>query len=183
MSRHMPFVYDDGGRAAAGFTGSAGDCVVRAVAIATGQLYADVYKALSEGQRNQGRRYRSRTRSSARNGVNVRQKWFRDYMRRLGWQWVPTMRIGSGCTVHLRPDELPLGRLVVSVSKHYTAVLDGVIHDTHDPSTGRGVTIYPPSTPPELLPKNARWLDNGNGWAYEPERCVYGYWQTLGGDQ
>jgi hypothetical protein len=30
----MHFVYDDGGRAAAGYTGRAGDCVVRAIAIA-----------------------------------------------------------------------------------------------------------------------------------------------------
>jgi len=43
---------------------------------------------------------------------------------------VPTMAIGSGCKVHLADGELPPGRLVVSVSKHYTAVTDGVIHDT-----------------------------------------------------
>lgn len=30
------FVRDDGGRAAAGYSGTAGDCVVRAIAIATG---------------------------------------------------------------------------------------------------------------------------------------------------
>jgi hypothetical protein len=47
------------------------------------------------------------------------------------------MQIGSGCTVHLRADELPSGRLVVSVSKHLTAVIDGVIHDAHDPSPAR----------------------------------------------
>ena len=48
-----------------------------------------------------------------------------------GWVYVPTMAIGSGCRVHLRADELPQGRLVVQVSKHYTAVVDGVIHDTY----------------------------------------------------
>ncbi len=37
------------------------------------------------------------------------------------------MQIGSGCTVHLRADELPSGRLVVSVSRHLTAVIDCVI--------------------------------------------------------
>ena len=51
-------------------------------------------------------------------------------MESLGWKWTPTMQIGSGCTVHLRADELPSGGLVVSVSKHLTAVIDGVIHDT-----------------------------------------------------
>ena len=44
------------------------------------------------------------------------------------------MAIGSGCKVHLADSELPFGRLVVSVSKHYTAVIDGVVHDTHDPA-------------------------------------------------
>jgi hypothetical protein len=40
------------------------------------------------------------------------------------------MQIGSGCTVHLRADELPSGRLVGSFSKHLTVVIDGVIPDT-----------------------------------------------------
>jgi hypothetical protein len=33
------------------------------------------------------------------------------------------MQIGPGCTVHLRADELPSGRLVVSVSKHLIAAI------------------------------------------------------------
>ena len=52
------------------------------------------------------------------------------------------MQIGSGCTVHLRGDELPSGRLVVSVSKHLTAVIYGVIHDTHDCSRGETRCVY-----------------------------------------
>jgi hypothetical protein len=43
----MEFVYDDGGRAAAGFKGSTGDCVVRAIAIASGKPYREVYDALN----------------------------------------------------------------------------------------------------------------------------------------
>lgn len=41
------FQPNDGGRQAAGYKGSAGDCVTRAVAIATGQPYAKVYADLS----------------------------------------------------------------------------------------------------------------------------------------
>jgi len=52
----------------------------------------------------------------------------------IGWHWTPTMRIGQGCRVHVRADELPTGRLIVVVSRHLTAVIDGVIHDTADPS-------------------------------------------------
>jgi hypothetical protein len=40
------FIYDDGGRTEAGFSGDAGDCVTRAIAIATRQPYREVYDAL-----------------------------------------------------------------------------------------------------------------------------------------
>jgi hypothetical protein len=60
----------------------------------------------------------------------------------LGWVWTPTMTIGSGCQVHLRADELPPGRLICKVSKHLVAVIDGVIHDTHDPSRDGARCVY-----------------------------------------
>ena len=44
----MEFIYDDGGRAAAGFKGKTGDCVTRAIAIATGRPYREVYDRLNE---------------------------------------------------------------------------------------------------------------------------------------
>lgn len=143
----MKYVYDDGGRAAAGFKGHAGDCVSRAVAIASGKPYAKVYAALAEGMGSQRITKRSKKRSaSARNGVSVKRLWFLDYMHDLGFEWTATMLIGQGCKVHLRDGELPMGRLVVSVSKHWTAVIDGVNRDTYDPSR-------------------------------DGTRCVYGYWQ------
>ena len=167
----MKWVHDDGGRAAAGFKGKAGDCVARAVAIASGKPYAEVYDALAGGMGSQ-RKAKGR---SARNGISTKRKWFKDYMASLGFQWTPTMLVGQGCKVHLKDGELPMGRLVVAVSRHYTAVIDGVIHDTYNPGADRGTTVYPPnySLP---IPKAARWLENGNGWAYSPDRCVYGYW-------
>lgn len=170
----MKFVFNDGGRKDAGYKGGAGDCVTRAVAIATGQDYQTVYDALSDGMKTQRKTKRSSSKASARNGVTTGRKWFKDYMVALGWKWTPTMGIGTGCTVHLDDKELPKGRLIVAVSKHYTAVIDGVIHDTFDPSE-RATTIYPP-TYTDPIPKGARLLGNGNGWAYSPKRCVYGYW-------
>jgi len=134
----MKFQYDDGGRAAAGFTGKAGDCVTRAVAIATGQPYAAVYAVLAL---NAGRERNSRG-ATARNGIHTSRKWFKNYMRALGWEFVATMGIGTGCTVHLRAEELPPGRLVVSVSRHYCAVIDGVIHDAFDPQRGGLRCVY-----------------------------------------
>lgn len=139
----MDFQHDDGGRAAAGFTGSAGDCVVRAIAIASGLPYREVYDALSEGSRNERRGKHAKTRkASARDGVHTKRKWFNDYMEKIGFRWVPTMKIGSGCKVHLHADELPNGRLVVNVSKHLTAVIDGVIHDTYNPDRDGTRCVY-----------------------------------------
>lgn len=168
----MKYVQDDGGRKAAGFKGSAGDCVARSIAIASGRPYAEVYAALSKGA---GSERRSRG-ATARNGIRTGRKWFKDYMANLGFTWTPTMRIGTGCKVHLDAAELPAGRLVVAVSKHYTAVIDGVIHDTYNPAADRGTTVYTPNHPD--VPKGARWL--GDRWAYAPKRCVYGYWTFEG---
>jgi hypothetical protein len=137
------FVYDDGGRAAAGYIGKAGDCVCRAVAIASGKPYTEVYAALSAGTGSQrASKHGGKKPASARNGINTGRKWFNDYMTGLGFTWVPTMQIGSGCTVHLRAEELPAGRLVVNVSKHYVAVIDGVVHDTYDPTRNGGRCVY-----------------------------------------
>lgn len=138
----MRFQFNDGGRAEAGYKGNAGDCVTRAVAIALQLPYTEVYDKLSEGCRSQRKTRRSKVKSSARDGVNVTRKWFKDFMASHGWSWTPMMGIGTGCKVHLRENELPKGRLVVSVSKHYTAVLDGVIHDTFDPSRAGTRCVY-----------------------------------------
>jgi hypothetical protein len=74
--------------------------------------------------------------------TGVRRSSIRRYMKALGWKWTPTMFIGSGCKVHLRDGELPMGRLVVDVSRHEVAVIDGVIHDTHDPSRDGTRCVY-----------------------------------------
>lgn len=143
----MKFIDNDGGRAAAGYQGNAGDCVCRAIAIAAQIPYAQVYETLANGNANQrlSKHQKARNPKSARNGINTRRQWFKDYMATIGFKWVPTMLVGQGCKVHLREGELPAGRLVVAVSRHYTAVIDGVIHDTYDCSR-------------------------------DSTRCVYGYW-------
>jgi hypothetical protein len=148
----MKFVESDGGRAAAGYEGRAGDCVCRAIAIATGRSYQEVYDRLAEGNVSQRITCRSSKRSAglrtASLGISVRRKWFKDYMQELGFAWTPTMFVGQGCKVHLRDGELPMGRLVVHVSRHSCAVIAGVLHDNHDCTR------------------------NGT-------RCVYGYWKLM----
>ncbi len=134
----MRFEYDDGGRQDAGFKGKTGDCVTRAISIATGKPYLEIYKALSDGCKND----KKCKKRSARNGVPTKHEWFKAYMNSLGWEWTPTMEIGSGCKVHLDGDELPPGRLIVRVTKHYCAVIDGVLHDTRDCSRGGTRCVY-----------------------------------------
>jgi hypothetical protein len=81
------------------------------------------------------------------------------------------MKVGQGCTVHLVDGELPAGRLVVAVSKHLTAVIDGVVHDTHDPQ--RETVNFVPDVGQKLKPGQGR---NSNGVFWTSHRCVYGYY-------
>lgn len=126
----MDFVYDDGGRKAAGRRGQADDCVVRAIAIAMQRKYSEVYDAINETAKAE-RYMRGRIGllaatgrgSSARTGVH--KPTYKTFLSESGWVWTPTMQIGAGCRVHLRADELPTGRLIVSVSRHLVAVIDG----------------------------------------------------------
>jgi hypothetical protein len=141
---------NDGGRAAAGYKGQVGDCVVRSIAIVTGQPYQKVYNDLfkaNEEFRNTSKTKLARSlkqrNDSPRSGTH--RVVLKKYLAELGFKWTPTMFVGKGCTVHLKKEELPSGTLLVSCSKHITVVKDGVLHDTHDCTR------------------------NGT-------RCVYGYW-------
>ena len=138
------FTYNDGGRKTAGYKGAAGDCVARSIAIAANLPYQQVYDKLAEGNFNRRKsKYDKGPRvKSARNGVYTKRKWFKDYMKELGFTWGPTMFIGSGCKVHLRADELPSGRIVTVLSNHYCAVIDGVINDTYDCSRDGSRCVY-----------------------------------------
>lgn len=142
-----PFQRNDGGREAAGFKGGAGDCVVRSIAIAANLPYLQVYEDLRSANASYAdlrndrlARRLNQTGSSPRNGNH--RKVFHDYIIGLGFEWVPTMKVGAGCQVHLRPNELPEGVLIVKVSKHLTAIVDGMIQDTHDPSRGGNRCVY-----------------------------------------
>jgi hypothetical protein len=136
----MLYVYNDGGRAAAGYKGKVNDCVCRAIAIATERPYQEIYDELTAiGWMDCA--YRIGGDGLAEVRCDTR-KSERAYLAELGWMWTPTMHIGSGCQVHLDPNELPKDRLVVSVSRHLTAVIDGVIHDTFDCSRDGSRCIY-----------------------------------------
>jgi hypothetical protein len=145
----MDYVYVDGGRHAAGYTGQARDCVTRAIAIATGHAYQDVYDALNTLAKKERTGPRKRSVSHARTGVYT--STYRKYLAGLGWHWTPTMHIGQGCTVHFTAEELPHGRLIVTISRHLVAVIDGVVHDTSMPDPRGGTRcVYGYFTGPGL---------------------------------
>lgn len=134
----MRFIYNDGGRADAGYKGSAGDCTVRAVAIATEQPYQTVYDNLFALNKINNKNPKHH---SPRDGTTS-MKTIKSYLVSKGFIWKATMLIGSGCKVHLKDSELPSGRIIVRVSKHLSAVVDGVINDTFDPSRDGTRCVY-----------------------------------------
>lgn len=136
----MTWVFNDGGREAAGYKGKTGDCVCRAIAIAAERPYKEVYDLINTCAKSERTGSKKRGKSNARTGVY--KNCIRKVMEHYGFVWVPTMQIGSGAKVHLRADELPKGRLVVNVSKHSTAVIDGVINDTYDCSRAGTRCVY-----------------------------------------
>lgn len=145
--KELGFKLNDGGRAAAGFKGGAGDCVVRSIAIAAQLPYLQVYEDLrlanatyADSRNDKLARRLNAKGASPRNGNH--RNVFHDYILGHGFKWVPTMKVGAGCQVHLRADELPSGTLIVKVSKHLTTVINGVIEDTHNPSRAGTRCVY-----------------------------------------
>lgn len=130
----MEWIFDDGGRKKSGFTGTADDCVCRAIAIATGEPYRKVYDELATRMKAIGKA------KSARNGIP--RKVYESYLYEQGWEWTPTMQVGKGCQVHLKNNELPNSTIIVRLSKHLSTIRDGHIRDTHDSSRGGTRCVY-----------------------------------------
>ena len=124
----MKFNYNDGGRSKY-FKGTAGDCVTRATAIALNRDYKEVYDEIAKfiGY-------------TPRNGI--KKKDTRKIMEHYGFKWKPCMSIGSGCTVHLKEQELPKGTIVCKLTGHVVCVKDGVINDTGDCSRNETRCVY-----------------------------------------
>jgi hypothetical protein len=142
------WVKDDGGRSrsrvarAGRRKNSTGDCVARAITIATGKDYDEVHDALTvhsvrqtySAPDNPYVKWKRR-----RGGVRVfdpdhgcDEEAFGSYLESLGWKFTST----KDQKVRLRADKLPRGRLIVDISRHLVAVIDGVIHDTFDCGKG-----------------------------------------------
>jgi hypothetical protein len=131
LSKCLPWAYDDGGRFAAGWPDNdAGDCVTRAIAIATGQPYRDVWalvcRAIAEHAKNK--------KHNADHGADLAT--IRALVARLdGWAEIETTIQGRktkrGAPVYEQAQDLPTtGRLLVLGGRHAFALIDGRVHDT-----------------------------------------------------
>lgn len=127
----IKFQYNDGGRSKYFEATNVGDCVVRAIAIATNNDYMAIYNAIAK-LGNQ----------TPRNGV--KKSTTRKFIeQQLKWRWVPLMGIGTGCRVHLTNNELPEhGTIIVQLSKHLACVKDGTLFDTYDCSRDGTRCVY-----------------------------------------
>lgn len=155
----MEWIYDDGGRSKYFKADNVGDCVCRAIAIATGKDYKEVYDELQRRAKmettTQLKHHRGGKRSSVRNGV-YRETW-KKYLEDLGWQKHSTCGFGKGVQCHLVADELPKGTIIVNVAKHLVCVKDGIIHDTYNSSI-------------------KQYYDDLGILVTNERRAVYGYW-------
>jgi len=119
--KQSDFVKNDGGRAASGRKGSAGDCVCRAIAIATGKPYDEVYRDLAQANKAAGGK------ASARNGL--KRKVYEKYLNDLGWTWHAAPKFEGRKARH---SDMPNGIVIVRMARHVACVIDGVVHDTWD---------------------------------------------------
>lgn len=134
----MKWIYDDGGRSKY-YKGTANDCVCRAIAIATGKDYKEVYDLINDYVEKE--ELDEEYVSNARTGVQ--KETAKKLLADLGWEWIPKMYFGKGCKTHLKDGELPKkGTYIVSVSKHLTCLKDNVIYDTFDPSRNGTRCVY-----------------------------------------
>lgn len=127
----IAFQLDDGGRAAAGYKGKARDCVVRAISIAEGRDYSDVYRDLGQASKQYASTHNNKVArkiehcgSSPRNGVF--KEVYMEYLKSRGWRYI------SHGANRLDLRLAPFGRVIIRTNKHLVTMLDHVIHDSFD---------------------------------------------------
>ncbi|MAK37596.1 MAG: hypothetical protein CMC15_15670 [Flavobacteriaceae bacterium] len=141
---NINYKYNDGGKPKT--VKGKGDCVVRAITIASGLPYTEVADALRPECRKHnklikaGKRTTHRGKNSLTSGIH--KEVYHSWLLSNGWTWTPTMLIGQGCKVHLTKSELPKGTIIARVSRHLVACIDGVINDTYDCSRNGTRCVY-----------------------------------------
>jgi hypothetical protein len=117
----MRHIFNDGGRALAGYKGSAGDCGARAIAIALGMDYKAAYSLLADANKKAGKP------KSARNGIA--KEVYSDVLKALGWVWVSAPKFEGR---KAQCSDMYPGTVIARQAGHYVAVINGTPQDTWD---------------------------------------------------
>ena len=136
----IDYRYNDGGRAAAGFRGDTGDCVVRAIAIAGAYDYRHVYDVMAEamkaaGYSRSGNAYilrENRRRQPRRRGQPKARDIQHAVIREFGFVKVPFER---GPRPTYTEAHATHGTCIVKTTRHVAALRDGALQDTFDGRT------------------------------------------------
>jgi len=123
------FIYDDGGRAEAGYRAKGvGDCVPRAIAIATGTPYKKVLGDLYLQQKILY--WNAYSRSNPHPTQGTHPAVYGKYLEGLGWK-----RVYPKGKLRFRKDNLPKRKkVIVQLDSHLAAVIDGKLRDTYESS-------------------------------------------------
>ena len=138
----IDYRYDDGGRAAAGYRGKTGDCVVRAIAICAREDYRAVYLTMAEhmkrnGYAASGNAYATRERNSKtprRRGQLTARRVQDRVLEAYGFRKV---RLPAGERPTFTEAHHQFGDCIVVTTKHVAAIVDGALRDTFDGRTYR----------------------------------------------
>lgn len=110
------FQYNDGGRHRAGFDSYVGDCVTRAISIIFDFKYLDAHEQVNI----LSRRFKDKD-SLVPNGISLSTT--KKLMKHFNLIWC------QANDYSLIPKK---GKYILNLPNHVCAVIDGVIHDTHD---------------------------------------------------
>lgn len=120
----MRFIYDDGGHDTYA-PHATGDCAIRAISVVTGKDYRDVKSdVLETAKYEKGRSKRSDGETYTRLAT------VRSVMSWYGWKFVDSRKKPLAFTEENWGDRT----YMLWVPWHFTAVIDGAIHDTFDSS-------------------------------------------------
>lgn len=137
----MEIVYTDGGRAEAGYKDyRRGDCGCRAAAIALNKAYKEIYKDMYSWFKVEIEGKMCKGPSHPRRGIFLSD--MKDYMDSHNWIYVALPRTGRVCGVMINDPDLPMGRIILHVHRHFIAMIDHVVYDSFDSTKSGMEGIY-----------------------------------------
>jgi len=112
------YKYNDGGRSKYYALKNVGDCVIRAIAIATERDYKEVVEDTWEFSKKYGC------------PINWKEVYV-PYLESIGWEKVSSPKFKGRKAI---AKDLPKGRYIMTQANHLSACIDNVPHDTWDTS-------------------------------------------------